>query len=47
MERWGQMGAYIRINGEQFHLGDFIIEEHAAITYLIAKAEAKLKKEEL
>lgn len=41
-----EWGAYITIKGEQKHLGNFKIEEHAAIAYLLAKCEAKLNNEE-
>ncbi len=37
--------AYITIKGEQKKLGTFKIEENAAISYLIAKMEAKLNEE--
>ena len=37
--------AIIRIKGERIYLGTFKIEENAAITYLIAKSEAKLNDE--
>ncbi|MDP2836368.1 MAG: hypothetical protein Q8N97_05245 [Methanobacteriaceae archaeon] len=39
--------AYITINGEQKCLGVFKIEENAAITYLVAKSEAKLKNKKV
>ncbi|MDP3035686.1 MAG: hypothetical protein Q8M97_11370 [Methanobacteriaceae archaeon] len=41
-EEWG---SYIMIKGENIHLGDFKIEEHAAMAYLMAKSESKLKKD--
>jgi hypothetical protein len=40
-------GAYITIKGEEKYLGNFISEENAAIAYLIAKSEVKLKGEEI
>lgn len=42
-ERWN---AWITINGEDKLLGTFKLEEHAAIAYLLAKSEIKLKEEQ-
>lgn len=38
--------AWITIKGEDKLLGTFKLEEHAAIVYLLAKSEIKLKEEE-
>ena len=41
-EKWS---AIIDIDNEQLFLGTFKMEEHAAIAYLMAKAESKLEKQ--
>lgn len=43
MEGRRKIGAYIRIKGKKKNLRLFKIEERAAIAYLLAKSEEKLK----
>ncbi|WP_414469270.1 hypothetical protein [Methanobacterium sp. ACI-7] len=43
-DRWN---AFIDINGEQFHPGTFILEENAAIAYLMQKLKQSWKNKKI